>query len=111
MQNEMKFIPVGYEEVEPVLLCPVCGGSYVYPVSVACMPPGAHRGELIVRADGVCLNPMISPPIDDGVLITLRFWCAEAHTFTYALQFHKGQTYLERRTQAPSICEPVIWSA
>ena len=64
---------------------------------------------VIVRANGVCLNPSAGIPGERGVLITLRFWCEEGHSFTYALEFHKGQTYLERRTQVPAPCEPVIW--
>ena len=109
MQTEMNVLPVTFQGVEPILLCPICGGTYVHPVAVACHPAGSPGGEVVVRANGVYLNPSNGIPGERGVRITLQFWCEEGHAFTYAFQFHKGQTFLEQRSQIPALSEPVIW--
>ena len=108
MLKETSFIPIAGPGVEPRLLCPICGGTYVRPVTITCTPPGADRGELVVNSNGIHLDPAVQPQ-GRGVFVALRFWCERGHAFTYALQFHKGETLVGKTTEAPVDSEPVIW--
>jgi hypothetical protein len=108
MQHEPSFIPVDDDEVEPRLLCPVCGDTYIYPVSIACAPSGVHPTELVVTANGVHLNPTISPE-DRGLCLTLRLCCEQGHGFTYTMQFRKGEAFVDKIIEKPADYEPVNW--
>jgi hypothetical protein len=78
------------------LVCPVCAHDCVHPIRVEVWPPGATRGVLSVAADGISLDPSIEP-VGRGVRLVLDFLCEAGHAFSYAFQFHKGTTFIERR--------------
>lgn len=80
---------------EPVLVCPICKGSYVAPIALRCLPPGQQRGLLSISSEGVYLNPIIQAD-SRGVKIDLVFLCEGGHKFTYVLHFHKGNTHVTR---------------
>ena len=75
--------------------CPSCDPSN--PMNV-CVHPAAvfvDRGgqTTLIRRDGV-LEEALPKTEARGVVIEIRCFCETGHTFTLALQFHKGRTYV-----------------
>ncbi len=94
-----ELIPTGRKtSCDPAMACPVCGDEYVHPVRLACWSPGTANGLVVIDSDGLTVDPH-APPMDRGVTIDLTFVCEQGHLFQYRLHFHKGNTFVTRRTR------------
>ena len=94
-----ELIPTSCEpSCDPVMACPVCGGEHTHPVRLTCRSPGTAKGLVVIDSDGLSIDPRV-PPQDRGVSIELTFVCEQSHLFQYRLHFHKGNTFVTRRTR------------
>jgi hypothetical protein len=77
---------------EPALACPICGDSWIHPVSV--FVAMNHTSVFAEGDDATVIRSTKGSP-RRGSRITLNFAGECQHQFSYAFQFHKGITYLE----------------
>ncbi len=76
---------------ESILLCPVCGFSYVHIASV-----DVDQGHVAMSAteDKVHVQPSARHHGCRGSQMTLACFCENGHWFEYELKFQKGHTYI-----------------
>ena len=93
---------------ESILLCPVCGFSYVHIASV-----DVDQGHMSLSAtkDQVQIHPSERHQGYRGSQVTLACFCENGHWFEYEWKFEKGHTYIDLATQKladrPDI--PELW--
>lgn len=92
-------------------VCPVCGDTYVHPISIECISPGTEKGKVLINAKGLHLDPE-HPCVGRGVAFIIRFACESGHCFSYQFHFHKGVTSVKRESwdAEPETCATsTIW--
>jgi hypothetical protein len=77
---------------EPALACPICGDAWIHPVSV--FVAMNHTTVLATGDEATVIRSTQGSP-RRGSRITLNFVGECMHKFSYSLEFHKGNTFLE----------------
>ena len=90
---------------EQHLLCPVCGLDYVHPIGIECWSPGSEKGHVKIDANGIHINTDEAGR-GRGVCFTTTFACEAGHLFSFGMQFHKGNTIVERLVNQISTFDP-----
>ena len=113
---ELSLVPVVHVPIshavfgtdESILLCPVCGFSYVHIASV-----DVHQGHVSLSAsnDQVQVQPSTRHQGHKGSQVTLSCFCENSHWFEYELTFEKGHTFiaLEAKKLDDSLNVPELW--
>ena len=93
---------------ESILLCPVCGLSFVHIASV-----DVNQGHVSLAAtnDHVQIKPSTRHRGHKGSQVTLSCFCENSHWFEYELKFEKGQTYIALASQklVDRLNVPELW--
>jgi len=77
---------------EPCIACPVCGKPWVHIVS--CAVAMNHTTVIAERDDATVIRTTKDSP-RRGSRIEIKFVGECLHEFTYAISFHKGNSYVE----------------
>jgi hypothetical protein len=80
---------------ESILLCPVCGVSFVHIANVE-----VKQGHVSLAAthDQVQIQPSTRHQGHKGSQVTLSCFCENSHWFEYELRFEKGNTFIALST-------------
>ena len=89
MSGFFEFMPV--DKSSGCLICPICKGIEVHPISIYCNPAGEEAGDIAISRSGV-VRDRNRLPEGRGVKITLRFVCENFHCWECTMHFHKGST-------------------
>ena len=77
---------------EPAIACPICGDSWIHPVSVFV---AMNHTSVFAECDDATVIRTTQGSPRRGSRITLNFVGECQHQFSYAFTFHKGITFLE----------------
>jgi hypothetical protein len=77
---------------EPVIACPVCGNSWIHPVSVFV---AMNHTSVFAERDDATVIRSTKGSTRRGSRITINFVGKCQHQFSYAFTFHKGTTGVE----------------
>ena len=83
----------GSRDAQPVLLCPICGFSYLHILSV-----GVYTGTTLTEISdaGTIVRSERHPSVYRGSVVRMAVYCEGcAQLMELQLKFHKGQIYIE----------------